>query len=115
MPDINRVILIVLDSLGVGELPDAGKYNDSGTNTLKHIFESMDEDYELENLGKLGLYNIIPSPNGYKPDNVIGNYGKMATLSPAKDTTAGHWELSGVVLDRPFPTYPKGFPKKLIE
>ncbi len=115
MSDINRIVLIVLDSLGVGELPDAAKYNDVGANTLKHIFESMDEDFTLENLAKLGLYNIVASPYDYKPENVIGCYGKMATLSPAKDTTAGHWELSGIVLDKPFPTYPNGFPKDLIE
>ncbi len=115
MSDINRVILIVLDSVGVGELPDADKYNDKGANTLGHIFEQMGEDFVLENMGKLGLYNIVPSPYGYKPKNVIGCYGKMGTLSPAKDTTAGHWELSGIVLDKPFPTYPNGFPKELIE
>ena len=115
MSDINRVILIVLDSVGVGELPDADKYNDFGANTLGHIFERMGEDFVLENMGKLGLYNIVPSPYGYKPEKVIGCYGKMATLSPAKDTTAGHWELAGIVLDKPFPTYPNGFPKELIE
>ncbi|MCR4663343.1 MAG: phosphopentomutase [Endomicrobiaceae bacterium] len=115
MSDINRVILIVLDSVGVGELPDADKYNDVGANTLGHIFERMGEDFVLENMGKLGLYNIVPSPYGYKPEKVIGCYGKMATLSPAKDTTAGHWELAGIVLDKPFPTYPNGFPKELIE
>ena len=115
MSDINRVILIVLDSVGVGELPDADKYNDKGANTLGHIFEQMDEDFVLENMGKLGLYNIVPSPYGHKPKEIIGCYGKMATLSPAKDTTAGHWELAGVVLDKPFPTYPNGFPKEIIE
>ena len=115
MSDINKIILIVLDSVGAGELPDAQKYNDSGANTLKHIFERMGEDFVLENMGKLGLYNIVPSPYGYKPENIIGCYGKMATLSPAKDTTAGHWELSGIVLDKPFPTYPNGFPKEIIE
>ena len=115
MSDINRVILIVLDSVGVGELPDADKYNDVGANTLGHIFEQMGEDFVLENMGKLGLYNIVPSPYGYKPEEIIGCYGKMATLSPAKDTTAGHWELSGIVLDKPFPTYPNGFPKEIIE
>lgn len=113
--NINRVILIVLDSVGVGELPDAYKYNDTGANTLEHIFKQMEEDFVLENMGKLGLYNIIPHPYGYKPNNIIGCYGKMATLSPAKDTTAGHWELAGIVLDDPFPTYPNGFPKELIE
>ena len=115
MSDINRVILIVLDSVGVGELPDADKYNDAGANTLGHIFEKMGEDFVLENMGKLGLYNIVPSPYGYKPKNIIGCYGKMATVSPAKDTTAGHWELSGIILDKPFPTYPNGFPKEIIE
>ena len=115
MSDINRVILIVLDSVGVGELPDADKYNDKGANTLGHIFEQMDEDFVLENMGKLGLYNIVPSPYGHKQKDIIGCYGKMATLSPAKDTTAGHWELAGVVLDKPFPTYPNGFPKEIIE
>ena len=115
MVNINRIILIVLDSVGAGELPDAAKYGDAGTNTLKHIFEQKDKNFVLENMGKLGLYNIVPSPYGYNPENVIGCYGKMATLSPAKDTTAGHWELSGIVLDKPFPTYPNGFPKDLIE
>ena len=115
MSDINRVILIVLDSVGAGELPDSNKYNDLGANTLNHIFERMGKDFVLENMGKLGLYNIVPSPYGYKQKNVIGCFGKMATLSPAKDTTAGHWELAGIVLDKPFPTYPNGFPKDLIE
>ena len=115
MLNINRIILIVLDSVGAGELPDAAKYDDVGTNTLKHIFEQSGKDFVLENMGKLGLYNIVPSPYGYNPENIIGCYGKMATLSPAKDTTAGHWELSGIVLDKPFPTYPNGFPKDLIE
>ncbi len=115
MLNINRIILIVLDSVGAGELSDAVKYDDVGTNTLKHIFEQSGKDFVLENMGKLGLYNIVPSPYGYNTGNIIGCYGKMATLSPAKDTTAGHWELSGIVLDKPFPTYPNGFPKDLIE
>jgi len=104
-----------LDSVGVGELPDAFKYGDSGANTLKHIFEQKDKDFILENMGKLGLYNIVSSPYGYNPKSIVGCYGKMATLSPAKDTTAGHWELSGIVLDKPFPTYPNGFPGEIIE
>ena len=115
MLNINRIILIVLDSVGAGELPDAAKYGDAGTNTLKHIFEQSGKDFVLENMGKLGLYNIVPSPYDYNPKDIVGCYGKMATLSPAKDTTAGHWELSGIVLDKPFPTYPNGFPNDLIE
>lgn len=116
--DINidmKIILIVLDSVGAGALPDAEKYGDKGTNTLKHIFESMGKDFVLPNLGKLGLYDIVSSPFVCTPENIVGNYGKMATMSPAKDTTAGHWELSGVILNKPFPTYSKGFPKGLIE
>ena len=115
MVNINRIILIVLDSVGVGELPDANRYNDAGANTLKHILENKDKNFIFENMGKLGLYNIVPSPYGYKPDKVSGCYGKMATMSPAKDTTAGHWELSGIILDKPFPTYPNGFPKEITE
>lgn len=115
MVNINRIILIVLDSVGAGELPDASEYGDLGTNTLKHIFEKSGKDFVLENMGKLGLYNIVPSPYDYNPKNIVGCYGKMVTLSPAKDTTAGHWELSGIVLDKPFPTYPNGFPNDLIE
>lgn len=115
MVKLNRIILIVLDSVGAGELPDADKYGDKGTNTLKHIFESMGKDFVLPNLGKLGLYNIINNPFEHASQNIVGNYGKMATMSPAKDTTAGHWEISGVILDKPFPTYPNGFPKDLIE
>ena len=115
MVNINRIILIVLDSVGAGELPDAAKYGDLGTNTLRHIFEKSGKNFVLENMGKLGLYNIVPSPYDYNPKDIVGCYGKMATLSPAKDTTAGHWELSGIVLDKPFPTYPNGFPNDLIE
>ena len=115
MLNINKIILIVLDSVGAGALPDAKKYNDEGASTLNHIFQTMGKDFVLENMGKLGLYNIVPSPYGYKPNEIIGCYGKMETLSPAKDTTAGHWELSGVVLDKPFPTYPNGFPQEIIE
>jgi phosphopentomutase len=110
-----RVILIVLDSVGVGELPDAAVYNDKGVDTLGHIFDALGKDYALPNLAKLGLYKIINTKN-HLPDDVevVGCYGKMMTKSPAKDTTAGHWEMSGIILKKPFPVYPHGFPKELI-
>ncbi|AKL97635.1 phosphopentomutase [Endomicrobium proavitum] len=113
---INRIILIVLDSAGVGALPDAAQYNDAGTNTIGHILDVMGADFSLPYLEKLGLYKILGrnSLNG-KNKFISGCYGKMATKSPAKDTTAGHWELSGIVLQKPFPVYPNGFPKDVIE
>jgi phosphopentomutase len=115
MSTVNKIILIVLDSLGAGELPDSAVYNDKGADTLGHIIKAMGNNYYLDNLAKLGLYNISNTSFQNNQKNVIGCYGKMATKSPAKDTTAGHWELSGIVLNKPFPTYPNGFPDKLIK
>jgi len=115
MTNINKIILIVLDSLGVGELPDSSLYNDKEADTFGHIIKSMGAGYNLENLAKLGIYNITQTSFQQNLQNVIGCYGKMTTKSPAKDTTAGHWELSGIVLNKAFPTYPNGFPKNLIE
>ncbi|MCX5781921.1 MAG: phosphopentomutase [Elusimicrobia bacterium] len=111
---INRVILVVLDSVGAGALPDAEKYGDTGADTLGHIFSNMGKDYSLPNMANLGLYNIISS-SLTKPEVLSGSYGKMACLSPGKDTTVGHWEIAGIILDKPFPTYPNGFPKELIK
>ncbi|MDR2818707.1 MAG: phosphopentomutase [Endomicrobium sp.] len=110
-----RIILIVLDSVGVGELPDAAAYNDKGANTLGHIFNALGDSFFLPNLAKLGLYKIINTKNRLPEVEVIGCYGKMMTKSPAKDTTAGHWEMSGIILKKPFPVYPHGFPKEIID
>ena len=110
-----RIILIVLDSVGVGELPDAVAYNDKGANTLGHIFNALGDSFFLPNLAKLGLYKIINTKNRLPEVEVIGCYGKMMTKSPAKDTTAGHWEMSGIILKKPFPVYPHGFPKEIID
>lgn len=112
---IKRIILIVLDSAGIGALPDAAKYGDEGSNTIGHILEAMGKDFSLPNLEKLGLYKILGKQGLISDSAITGCYGKMATKSPAKDTTAGHWEMSGIVLDKPFPTYPDGFPNDLIE
>jgi len=111
--NFSRVIIIVLDGFGVGALPDAKDYNDEGANTLIHVYQSI-LDFNLPNLAKLGLYNLIEN---YKSEKckVEGCYGKMAELSKGKDTTTGHWEISGLVVEKPFPTYPNGFPKEVIE
>lgn len=113
MRKIIRVILIVLDSVGVGALPDAEKYGDSGANTLLHIGESIG-GLKLPNLEKLGLGKIGRIPGVESELMARGVYGKMAEASPGKDTTTGHWELAGIVLERPFPTYPAGFPEEVI-
>jgi phosphopentomutase len=111
---INRVILIVLDSVGAGAMPDAKAYCDLGADTLGHIFDAY-PNLRLPNMARFGLYNILNRPDLPTPGNVTGAWGKMALKSPAKDTTAGHWELAGIILDKPLPTFPNGFPQDLIE
>src|SRR5579863_5182983 len=107
-----RVIWIVLDSVGIGELPDAAEYGDVGRSTLGHIAESR--PLALPNLVKLGLANIAPLKHLPPEPRPIGAYGKGATHSPGKDTTTGHWEMAGVWLDQAFPVYKKGFPRDLM-
>ncbi|MHB8124102.1 MAG: phosphopentomutase [Desulfitobacteriaceae bacterium] len=110
----SRVIIIVMDSVGIGELPDAASYGDSGSNTLGNIARSLG-GLRLPNLAKLGLGNIAPLV-GVSPENEpVGNFGKMAELSAGKDTTTGHWEIVGVVLEKAFPTFPQGFPVEFIQ
>lgn len=108
-----RVILIVLDSLGIGELPDAAKYGDEGSNTLKSIWESC--NLHIPNLTNMGIFNI--EGNGYANGvaNPAASFARMAEFSNGKDTTIGHWEIAGLVSKRPFPTYPNGFPDEVIE
>lgn len=110
---INRAILIVLDSVGAGELPDASKYGDVGSNTLKNIYKKTN-NFSLPNLEHLGLLNINGFEDINKTDNYAGSVAKCNEQSKGKDTTTGHWEISGIILDKPFPTYPDGFPKELI-
>ncbi len=114
MEKIKRVILVVLDSVGIGALPDAEEYDDLGANTLVHIAEKM-YGLDLLNLEKLGLGKITPVPGLEGDISAIASYGKMAAASKGKDTTTGHWELSGIILEEPFPTYPDGFPDDIIE
>ena len=112
MANFDRVIWIVLDSVGIGELPDAADYGDVGRTTLGHIAESR--PLKVPNLLRLGLANIAPLAHLPPEVSPIGAYGKGATHSPGKDTTTGHWEMVGVWLDQAFPTYPHGFPQELI-
>ncbi len=112
---LERIVLIVLDSAGVGELPDAVSYNDVGADTIGHIFDKTEKPFSLPNMAKLGLYKLLDGRDFLPCADIVGCYGKMMTRSPAKDTIAGHWEMSGIILTPPFPVYPKGFPRKVIE
>lgn len=110
---INRAIIVVLDSFGVGELPDADVYGDVGANTLGHIYELAKP--KLNNMKKLGLYNIDGLTIPEKEENPIGNYAKAQEKCAGKNSPVGHWEISGFVKEKPFKTYPNGFPDKMIE
>ncbi len=112
MANFDRVIWIVLDSVGIGELPDAADYGDVGRTTLGHIAESR--PLKLPHLVRLGLANIAPLSHLAPAASPIGAYGKGAPHSPGTDTTTGHWEMAGIWLDQAFPTYPRGFPRELI-
>lgn len=111
---IGRVILIVLDSVGIGELPDADLYGDSGSNTLGNIAGKV-KGFKLKNLEALGLANIDSNIGLKNAERPKGCYGRAMEISPGKDTTTGHWEIAGVTLEQPFPTFPNGFPQELVE
>lgn len=113
MKNIDRVFLIVLDSVGIGELSDADKYGDVGSNTLKACFNSG--KLNIPNMQKLGMFNIDGNDYGGKCDNPTGSYARMTEMSRGKDTTIGHWEIAGIISEKPLPTYPDGFPKELID
>ncbi|MFW5786713.1 MAG: phosphopentomutase [Halanaerobiales bacterium] len=114
MTDIKRVILIILDSVGIGAMPDAAEYDDSGANTLGNIARELG-GLNLPNLEKLGLGKIEEIKGIDSNLEVVGSYGKMAESSVGKDTTTGHWELAGIISEHPFPTYPDGFPPEVIK
>lgn len=109
-----RIILIVLDGVGVGALPDADKYGDQGAATLQHVAQATG-GLHLPHLEKLGLGRIVPVAGVAKEPAPTGCWGKMAEKSPGKDSVTGHWELTGVVLDHPFAVYPHGFPEAIID
>jgi len=110
---IKRVIVIIIDACGVGELPDAGEYGDAGASTLPHVAEALG-GLKMPNCQRLGLGGIAPIINIEPVNDPIGCYGKMKPMSPGKDSTSGHWEIGGVILDQAFPTYPNGFPQDLV-
>ena len=112
-PAIPRVILLVLDSVGIGAAPDAAAYGDEGANTLGHIDDAVG-GLKLENLGRLGIGNVVALAGTPPAATPLGAYGTMAEASAGKDSVTGHWELAGVILDRPFPTFPNGFPPEVI-
>lgn len=109
----NRITLIVLDGAGIGAMPDAPEWGDAGSDTFGHICESR--QLNLPNLQSLGLGNIRPLAGVPKIEKPRGCYGKCALKSNGKDTTTGHWEMAGIILERAFPTYPNGFPQTLID
>ncbi len=110
---INRVILFVLDSVGIGALPDSEKFGDINVNTLGHIASSTD-DFKIPNLKKLGIGNIEGVDAIESDASPIGAYGRSLEASNGKDTTTGHWEIAGLLIDQPFKTYPNGFPDYVI-
>jgi len=111
---INRIIILIIDACGVGALPDANLYGDSGASTLPHIAENIN-GLNMPNSQKLGLGKIVKINGIAENLEPSGSYGKMAPQSPGKDSTSGHWEIAGVILDKPFPLFPNGFPLSLVE
>lgn len=112
---MKKAILVVLDSMGVGELPDAGKFGDEGAHTFNHAARSV-ENFQIPNLKELGLGNIEGVLDGeLKVENPKGAFGKSLELSVGKDTTTGHWEIAGLETKIPFKTYPDGFPKEFMD
>jgi len=110
---VKRVFLIVLDSFGIGAMEDAAKFGDEGSNTLATV--SAQENFYAPNLTKLGLFHIEGVAKAAAEDKPRGAYARLKERSAAKDTTMGHWEIAGLVSDRPHPTYPDGFPEDLIK
>jgi len=109
---INRVILIILDSFGVGELPDASEYGDKGSNTLEGIYNNT--NLSLPNMKKMGLYNIDGLNINEKEEYIIGAFGKAGEKSKGKNSPVGHWEIAGFIKEEPFKTYYNGFPDEIL-
>jgi phosphopentomutase len=114
MKEKSRVIVIVMDSVGVGAMPDATKFGDEGSNTLGHVAECTG-GLMLPTLQEMGLGNIIPIKGVPAERETTASYGKMSEASNSKDTIAGHWEIMGLIVKEAFPTFPKGFPEEILE
>ncbi|HEU5379941.1 MAG TPA: phosphopentomutase [Ktedonobacteraceae bacterium] len=113
MSELKRAILIVLDGVGAGANPDAAAYGDEGASSLEHCALAIG-GLELPNLGRIGLGNITPILGTPPTEHASGAYGRMAETAAGKDSTTGHWEMTGVVLRKPLPTYPDGFPAEVV-
>jgi phosphopentomutase len=113
MHSFNRILLMVLDGAGIGAMPDAPEWGDAGSDTFGHILQSR--VVRLPNLQRYGLGNVRPLENVPSLDRPDGSYGRCALRSNGKDTTTGHWEMAGIILDQAFPTYPNGFPRPVID
>ena len=111
---VKRVIVIVLDSVGIGALPDAADFGDSGSNTVGHIAGTI-PGFRLPNLEKMGLGNISAEVQLPPSEGPSAAHGRAMEQSPGKDTTTGHWEIAGLVLEQPFPTFPNGFPRNFLD
>jgi phosphopentomutase len=111
-PRFERVVWIVLDSVGIGAMPDAGAYGDEGSDTLGNLIKRR--NLFLPNLCRIGLANIKCLAGLPRAEHPAGAYGKCKLASPGKDTTTGHWEMAGIILAKPFPVYPHGFPHEII-
>lgn len=114
MTGLKRAIVVVLDGVGAGANPDAHDYGDDGASSLEHCAQAIG-GLELPNLGQIGLGNITPILGTPPVEHPKGAYGRMAEAAAGKDSTTGHWEMMGVVLHKPLPTYPRGFPDELVE
>src|SRR5947207_15163897 len=114
MSKVKRAILVVLDGVGTGANPDAHAYGDDGASSLEHCAQAIG-GLALPNLGSIGIGNITPIKGTPPTNHARGAYGRMAEAAAGKDSTTGHWEMMGVVLRRPLPTYPHGFPAEVVE
>src|SRR5690349_18479698 len=113
MTALRRAILVVLDGVGAGANPDAAAYGDEGASSLEHCAQAIG-GLSLPHLGSIGLGNITPIVGTPPRTDTTGSYGRMASAAAGKDSTTGHWEMTGVVLQKPLPTYPNGFPADLV-
>jgi len=113
---MKRIIWIILDSVGIGQMEDSAKFGDEGADTLGHIYKHHNGEFSLPNMEKLGLGNIDGINDTIKDvENPEGVYCKAREVSQGKDTTIGHWEMTGIITDKPFKTYPDGFPSRVID
>lgn len=115
-PPMKRAILIILDGVGCGELPDAAEYGDPGSDTLGHVSKAYPA-LRLPNLARWGIGHLTPMPNvpALPVGSCIASFGRCGELSNGKDTTSGHWEMAGVVVEKAFATFPKGFPNEAVD